>query len=274
MSTTKQPHQKTTQQSSTSMSVGGFVSAIVVVLVFIGLAVLLTNRSNDLAEAEQMPQTSSDDSAATAGDEDEEDAAVFETAAAQNKTSTVTDTVSSAENEATPLTYDAPPPMIIDPEKDYTATITTPRGDIVVELRPDIAPITVNNFVFLAREGFYDGLTWHRVIEGFMAQGGDPTGTGMGGPGYSVPAEFSDQLLYDRPGILAMARASDPDSAGSQFFITTAPAPSLNEQYTAFGEVIEGQEIVDNIPLRDPNTATEPGEKIVTITIEEENGGG
>jgi cyclophilin family peptidyl-prolyl cis-trans isomerase len=159
--------------------------------------------------------------------------------------------------------------MTIDPEGEYYATITTPRGDIVVRLRPDIAPVTVNSFVFLAREGFYDGLTWHRVIEDFMAQGGDPTGTGMGGPGYQVPAEFTDQILYDRPGIVAMARANDPDSAGSQFFITTAPAPFLNEQYTVFGEVIEGQDIVNNIPLRDPATATEPGEEIVRITIAE-----
>ncbi|NJN65777.1 MAG: peptidylprolyl isomerase [Chloroflexaceae bacterium] len=167
-------------------------------------------------------------------------------------------------------TYAALPPMTIDPQGQYDATITTPRGDIVIRLRPDIAPVTVNSFVFLAREGFYDGLTWHRVIRGFMAQGGDPTGTGMGGPGYQVPAEFTDQILYDRPGIVAMARANDPDSAGSQFFITTAPAPFLNEQYTVFGEVMEGQDIVDGIPLRDPETAREPGEEIVRITISEE----
>src|SRR5207244_11540005 len=118
-----------------------------------------------------------------------------------------------------------PPPLTIDPHKTYTATITTPRGDIVVTLRPDLAPTTVNSFVFLAREGFYNGLTWHRVLPNFMAQGGDPAGTGGGGPGYSVPAEFTDKVLFDRPGIVAMARANDPNSAGSQFFITTAPAP-------------------------------------------------
>jgi peptidylprolyl isomerase len=166
-------------------------------------------------------------------------------------------------------TYSAPPPMTIDPTKSYTATITTPRGDIVIKLRPDIAPQTVNNFVFLAREGFYNGLTWHRVIQGFMAQGGDPQGTGMGGPGYTIPAEFTNKILFDRPGIVAMARSSDPNSAGSQFFITTAPAPHLNEQYTIFGEVIKGQDIVDGIPLRDPDTATTPGEPIVKITIAE-----
>jgi peptidylprolyl isomerase len=150
------------------------------------------------------------------------------------------------------------------------ATITTPRGDIVIRLMPEIAPQTVNNFVFLAREGFYDGLTWHRVLADFMAQGGDPTGTGMGGPGYTIRAEFTNQVLFDRPGILAMARSDDPDSAGSQFFITTGPAPWLNGQYTPFGEVIEGQDIVNNIPLRDPGTATEPGEKMLKVTISEE----
>lgn len=167
------------------------------------------------------------------------------------------------------MAYQSLPPMTIDPDKSYQATITTPRGDIVIRLRPDIAPQTVNSFVFLAREGFYDGLTWHRVIEGFMAQGGDPTGTGMGGPGYTVPAEFTDKVLFDRPGIVAMARANDPDSAGSQFFITTAPTPFLNQQYTVFGEVTAGQDIVNGIPLRDPAKAREPGEQMVRITITE-----
>jgi peptidylprolyl isomerase len=161
--------------------------------------------------------------------------------------------------------------MTIDPKKTYIATITTPRGDIVVKLRPDLAPKTVNSFVFLAKEGFYNGLTWHRVLPDFMAQGGDPTGTGGGGPGYSVPAEFTDKVLFDRPGLVAMARANDPNSAGSQFFITTAPAPFLNQKYTIFGEVTQGQEIVNGIPLRDPEqNPTTPGEQIVKITIAEQ----
>ncbi len=160
------------------------------------------------------------------------------------------------------------PPFTIDPQEEYVATITTPRGDIVVRLRPDLAPQTVNSFVHLANEGFYDGLTWHRVIEGFMAQGGDPRGDGTGGAEWSVPAEFSD-VPFDAPGVVAMARAQDPDSGSSQFFITTAPAEFLNYQYTVFGEVVEGQELVDNIPLRDPMTATEPGEEIVSIAINE-----
>jgi peptidylprolyl isomerase len=170
-----------------------------------------------------------------------------------------------------PKTYSAAPPMTIDPKKTYMATITTPRGDIEIKLRPDLAPQTVNSFVFLAREGFYNGLTWHRVIQGFMAQGGDPKGDGTGGPGYTIPAEFTDKVLFDRPGIVAMARpGNDINGNGSQFFITTAPYPSLNQQYTIFGEVVKGQEIVDGIPLRDPESAATPGEQIVKITITEQ----
>ncbi len=164
--------------------------------------------------------------------------------------------------------FAAAPPLTIDPAKNYTATITTPRGDIVVRLRPDLAPQTVNSFRFLAGEGFYDGLTWHRVLPQFMAQGGDPTGTGMGGPGYSVPAEFSAATIFDKPGLLAMARSQDPNSAGSQFFITTAVAPWLDGQYTIFGEVTEGLDIALNIPLRDPDTnPATPGEQMLKVTV-------
>jgi peptidylprolyl isomerase len=139
----------------------------------------------------------------------------------------------------------------------------------VIKLRPDIAPITVNSFVFLARQGYYDGLTWHRVIKGFMAQGGDPTGTGGGGPGYAIPGEFSEKVLFDKPGIVAMARTSDPNSAGSQFFITFGPTPSLDNQYAICGEVVQGQDVVDGIPERDPGSAQTPGEQIVKVTITE-----
>ena len=166
--------------------------------------------------------------------------------------------------------YAAAPPMTIDATKNYTATIKTPRGDIVVKLRPDLAPETVNSFVFLSKEGFYDGVTFHRVIQDFMAQGGDPTGTGMGGAGYTVKAEFSSSISFDKPGYLAMARpGNDINGNGSQFFITTAPATFLDGQYTIFGEVISGQDIVNGIPLRDPETATTPGEAMQTITISE-----
>lgn len=167
--------------------------------------------------------------------------------------------------------YAQAPAMSIDPAKSYTATITTPRGDIVIQLRPDLAPETVNSFVFLAREGFFDGVTWHRVIPGFVAQGGDPTGTGTGGPGYTVPGEFTEKVLFDRPGIVAMARpGNDVDGNGSQFFITLAPTESLNNQYTIFGEVTQGLEIVNGIPARDPDAAATPGEQMVKVTIQEQ----
>ncbi len=176
-----------------------------------------------------------------------------------------------AEPAATGKQYASAPPMTIDPAKNYTATIKTPRGDIVVKLRPDLAPETVNSFVFLSKDGFYDGVTFHRVLQDFMAQGGDPTGTGMGGPGYTVKGEFTTAVSFDKPGYLAMARpGNDVNGNGSQFFITTAPATFLDGQYTIFGEVVSGQDIANGIPLRDPETATTPGEAMQTITISED----
>jgi len=162
------------------------------------------------------------------------------------------------------------PPVVIDPLKQYIATIQTERGDIVIELFPDVAPITVNSFVFLARNGWFDGVTFHRVIPGFMAQAGDPSGTGMGGPGYMFKNEISPDLTFDHKGLVAMANAG-PDTNGSQFFITYGPAEQLNGQYTIFGEVIEGMEIVESITPRDPSQGTDqpPGDVIISITIEE-----
>lgn len=191
--------------------------------------------------------------------------------AATEPTAAPADTAPTAAAPATTgKQYAAAPPMTIDVTKNYTATIVTPRGDIVVKLRPDLAPETVNSFVFLAKDGFYDGVTFHRVIQDFMAQGGDPTGTGMGGPGYTVKGEFTDKVSFDKPGYLAMARpGNDVNGNGSQFFITTAPATFLDNQYTIFGEVISGQDIVNGIPLRDPESATTPGEAMKTITISE-----
>lgn len=129
------------------------------------------------------------------------------------------------------------------------ATIKTDKGDIVIEFFPEKAPITVSNFVYLAEGGYYDGLTFHRREEGFVIQGGDPSGDGTGGPGYHIPAEFND-IKHDR-GIVAMARANDPDSAGSQFYITLAPAYFLDENYTVFGRVISGMDVVDQIMVGD-----------------------
>ncbi len=165
--------------------------------------------------------------------------------------------------------YDAPPPMTIDLTKEYYATVKMEKGgEFVIQLYPDKAPITVNNFVFLAREGYFDGTTFHRVLEGFMAQGGDPTGTGMGGPGYQFQNEDSD-LTFDKAGVVAMANAGR-DTNGSQFFITFGPAPQLNGGYTIFGQVVQGMEVVNGITRRDPlQNPTYPGDAIQSITISE-----
>jgi cyclophilin family peptidyl-prolyl cis-trans isomerase len=156
--------------------------------------------------------------------------------------------------------YSELPPMQIDPDQTYVATISTAKGNIVVQLDASAAPQTVNNFVFLAQQGFYDGLTFHRVEPGFVIQGGDPAGTGGGGPGYTVPAEIE---LPHVEGAIAMARRGDEvnparASSGSQFYVTLAPTPFLDGAYTAFGHVIEGMDVVRSIAV---------GDIIETITI-------
>ena len=159
--------------------------------------------------------------------------------------------------------YSQPPEMQIDPAKTYVATISTEKGDIVVDLDAGAAPQTVNNFVFLAREGFYDGLTFHRVEPDFVIQGGDPLGTGSGGPGYTVPAEIELQHVK---GAIAMARRGDevnPEraSSGSQFYITLEATPFLDGAYTAFGQVTDGMDVVESIGI---------GDGILSLTIQEE----
>ena len=146
--------------------------------------------------------------------------------------------------------YDAPPPMQIDADKTYQATMETDKGTIEIELYPEHAPKTVNNFVFLAQDGFYDGISFHRVIPNFMVQGGDPTGTGRGGPGYSFEDELKDNPLKHETGVLSMANAG-PNTNGSQFFITHAPQPHLDGRHTVFGKVTSGQDVVDDISQGD-----------------------
>jgi len=146
--------------------------------------------------------------------------------------------------------YSAAPPMTIDPAKSYRATIETAKGNIVLELYPNYAPKTVNNFVFLAREGFYDGLTFHRVIEHFMIQGGDPQGTGAGGPGYQFEDEIEGNPLKHEAGVISMANAG-PNTNGSQFFITREPQPHLDGLHTVFGKVLEGLPVVQAIQQGD-----------------------
>jgi cyclophilin family peptidyl-prolyl cis-trans isomerase len=167
--------------------------------------------------------------------------------------------------------YDGPPEMTIDASKKYFATIKMDIGDIKVELFAKDAPQHVNSFVFLARDGFYDCVGFHRVLPGFVAQAGDPTGTGSGGPGYTVPLEVNSHKHVD--GALGMARTNDPNSAGSQWFLDYGPQPALDAGYTVFGQIVEGRDVLDKITPRDPSKAdqrnVEPT-KINTITIEEQ----
>ena len=167
--------------------------------------------------------------------------------------------------EATVKTYDSAPEGIIDPEKSYTAVIQTERGDFTMTLRPDLALKHVNSFVFLARDGYYDGVTFHRVIPGFVAQAGDPTGTGSGSPGYTIQAEFTDDVSFTT-GVVGAARGPSNDSAGSQWFVTLADASHLNGQYTIFAEVTQGMDVVQCLTARDSATAP-PGDKIISIEI-------
>ena len=169
--------------------------------------------------------------------------------------------------------YTAPPPQVIDPDKDYVATIRTEHGDIVIELYADQVPVNVNSFVFLAQEGWYDGVTFHRVIPDFVAQAGDPTGSGMGSPGYRCDDEIVPTLTYDEAGVVGMASSGPGTSSiGSQFFITYDALPQLDGSYTIIGRVIEGMDVVESITPRDPSQGAglPPGDIIETILIEEQ----
>jgi cyclophilin family peptidyl-prolyl cis-trans isomerase len=156
--------------------------------------------------------------------------------------------------------------MALDLARQYQARLHTDVGDMLIELYADKAPRTVNNFVFLAREGYYDAVTFHRVIAKFMVQGGDPTGTGTGGPGYTFADEFHPSLRHDGPGVLSMANAG-PNTNGSQFFITHVPTPWLDDKHSVFGRVIEGQDVLMAIPPRDPNQRGTPAVQIQSIEI-------
>ncbi len=161
------------------------------------------------------------------------------------------------------------PPFDVDATKQYTATLHTEKGDIVLELYPKQAPLAVNSFVFLARQGWYDGVTFRRVIPGFVAETGDPSNTGSGGPGYYFKNEPSTDLSFDKPGVVAMEN-SGPDTNGSQFFITFVPQPSLDGIYTIFGQVIQGMDVVEKLTERDPQQTPglPPGDKILSVTVQ------
>ena len=192
------------------------------------------------------------------------------------------------EASMTPKQYDSPPAMAIDTAKSYTATIELAKGgEIVIELYADKAPVTVNSFVFLAREGYYDGVTFHRVIPNFMAQTGDPTGTGMGGPGYRFDNELHPDLRHDSPGIVSMANSGVRNGSGtngSQIFLTFVPTPfldgfnpdgsekdcSVESCHAVFGKVVEGMDVLLGVSERDPQRARTPGDAIRSITINEQ----
>ena len=172
---------------------------------------------------------------------------------------------SEPEVKPQPKTYSSPPPMIIDTSKKYTAFMETEKGTLVLELFAEDVPVTVNNFVFLATEGFYDGCTFHRVIPGFMAQGGDPTGTGRGGPGYRFEDEFTEHTHV--VGVLSMANAG-PNTNGSQFFIVYAPQPGLDGRHTVFGQLVEGMDVLEKLTPRDPSQNPQfEGDKIIRISM-------
>src|SRR3990170_1901254 len=166
------------------------------------------------------------------------------------------------------MQFSSPPAMSLDASKSYQATIKTDRGDIQLTLEGQKAPKTVNNFVFLARQGFYDGVVFHRVIADFMAQTGDPTGTGSGGPGYKFADEFHPELRHDGPGVLSMANAG-AGTNGSQFFITHVATPWLDDKHSVFGRVSGGLDVLLSIPVRDPSKRDSPAVRVHTIEISE-----
>jgi peptidylprolyl isomerase len=189
----------------------------------------------------------------------------------------VKDPVSSVPTGGSQQKWDAPQ-QVVDNGRTYCAILKTSTGRIVIELYPKSAPKNVNSFVFLAQQGFYDNITWHRVLKDFVAQTGDPTGTGMGGPGYNnLPLEIDPNLKYDRAGRVGMARSSARDSAGSQFFITYEALSSLDphppenpssDGYTIIGQVVEGMDVAQAIKLRDPDqNPTGPGDPLVSVRV-------
>ena len=162
------------------------------------------------------------------------------------------------------------PPITVDTKKQYLATLKTEKGDVVLQLFPDKAPVTVNSFVFLARNGWYDNITFHRVIPDLFAQTGDPSGSGKGTPGYYVITEITPDLTFSRPGMVAMVN-SGPDTSGSQFFITYAPTAQYDGSYTIFGQVLSGMDVLQSLTERNaqPGVETPPGDKLISVTIEE-----
>jgi cyclophilin family peptidyl-prolyl cis-trans isomerase len=166
--------------------------------------------------------------------------------------------------------FTACPPVTVQSNRQYIATLHTDKGDVVIQLFADKAPFTVNSFLFLVKNGWYENITFHRVIPKLFAQTGDPSGTGKGNPGYYVVTEIDPKLKFDRPGMVAMVN-SGPDTSGSQFFITYGPAAQFDGKYTIFGQVISGMDVLEQLTPRDaqPGQPTPPGDKLLGITVEE-----
>lgn len=260
----------------------GAVLLLLVVAFFVGQ--LIANRNTDSAGDTAATAASGAlgfatdvaESTAVAPVATEEAATDVAPAATETGSDSSTETSGTAVEGERPLAQIAPaqrngyytqyPEMMISTDKQYQAVIQTTNGKMTFDLFADKSPLAVNSFVFLATQGYFDGLTFHRVLEDFMAQGGDPTGVGAGGPGYQFKNENSPDLTFDKRGILAMANAG-PDTNGSQFFITFAPYPSLNGGYTIFGQLVEGDDVLSKISLRDPGSATTPGDTITRIDI-------
>lgn len=162
------------------------------------------------------------------------------------------------------------PPKVVDPLKEYLAILKFEKGEVVIQFYPEQAPIAVNNFIFLAQEGWYNGNTFHRVLPEYFAESGDPSGTGQGNPGYFFKNEIDPSLSFDRPGVVAMKNLG-PDTNGSQFFITYAAVPSYDGKYTIFGQVLSGMEILEELKPRDPQFGEilPPGDTLLGVTIEE-----
>ena len=239
-----------------------YVRRLMPLIVFALVATLAACSSDDdtAATVQALGPTATTRAASSSAKSDDEPAAT-----AQSLRPTATARAAST----SPKQYSAPPPMTIDPDKTYTATIVMEDGgEIVIDLFAKDAPMTVNNFVFLARDGFFDGITFHRVIAGFMSQSGDPTGTGRGGPGYRFNDELSPKLRHSGPGTLSMAN-SGKNTNGSQFFITHVATPHLDGIHSVFGQVTQGLDVALGFPEMDPAKARTKGAVIKTITITE-----
>lgn len=238
------------------------VVGVIVLLVAVGAAYLLLSEGTAGEENDNTAETAN---------ETEETAEVAEPEGTLIEGDRPLAELEPAERDAY---YDEYPEMIIDTDNSYQAVIRTEKGDMVVQLFDDESPLTVNNFVFLATQGFYDGVVFHRVLPGFMAQGGDPTGSGLGGPGYRFEDEVDNGLSFDRTHLLAMAN-SGPDTNGSQFFITFVETPQLNGGYSIFGELIQGEDVLNSITLINPENPEDQGrvgDEIERIDVYESSG--